>query len=266
MLWALRSWWVGAVTVPFLRFDWTWTSIIIGALVGWLVAGLTLWLTIRSMLKSDAQTLLRGRDTDTRTSRIQGGSDRQENKSKLQFVAAGAAVLAVAAAAAGAYGGGQAAAGGFVGGGMLLLMSILTSIYDRLRKPRRIDNQAKLIQRYNVSTLAARNASRHPLRSTLTIGLMATAAFLIIAITVFRLQPTDRGTGGFNLVAQSATPLYRDLSDPQVQANLIGPDAKLAQLRHGRAGSHAARTRRELQQSCIRLRNQRFWVFPDRFR
>ncbi len=75
--------------------------------------------------------------------------------------------------------------------------------------------------------LAARNASRHPLRSTLTIGLMATAAFLIIAITAFRLQPTERGTGGFDLIAQSATPLYRDLGDNQVQSDLLGPDAKL---------------------------------------
>ncbi len=59
----------------------------------------------------------------------------------------------------------------------------------------------------------------------MTIGLMATAAFLIIAIAAFRLQPTEKGTGGFSLVGQSAQPLFRDLRDPRVQSDLMGPDA-----------------------------------------
>ena len=109
---------------------------------------------------------------------------------------------------------------------MLLLLAVLTAVYARLRQPKRIENQSESVRHYSISVLSARNASRHPLRSTLTIGLMATAAFLIIAITAFRLQPTQRGTGGFALVAQSATPLYRDLSDTEVQSNLLGPDAK----------------------------------------
>ena len=34
VLWALRSWWVGAVTVPFLTFHWTPRSLLIGAVGG----------------------------------------------------------------------------------------------------------------------------------------------------------------------------------------------------------------------------------------
>jgi hypothetical protein len=179
------------------------------------------------MLKADAQTLLSGRDTDRQVSQAAVNSGRANQPDKLATAAIGTAVLAVVAAAAGAYAGGQAAAGGFVGGGMLLLMSILTSIYARLRRPSRIDNQSERIEQYQLTTLATRNASRHPLRSTLTIGLMATAAFLIVAITAFRLQPTERGTGGFDLLARSAAPLYRNLGDREVQSNLLGPDAKL---------------------------------------
>ena len=60
VLWALRSWWVGAVTVPFLTFHWTLQSLLIGAIAGWLVAALTLATTVRWLLKVDAQSLLSG--------------------------------------------------------------------------------------------------------------------------------------------------------------------------------------------------------------
>jgi hypothetical protein len=56
---------------------------------------------------------------------------------------------------------------------------------------------------------------------------MATASFLIVAITAFRLQPSDEGTGGFDLVAETAQPLYEDLADPDVQRGLLGNDAEL---------------------------------------
>ena len=223
VLWALRNWWVGAVTVPFLDFHWTSRSLVIGALAGWLVAGLAIWFTIRSIMKVNAQTLLTGRDTDQQAGREQESTKR----SKLPMIAIATAVLALIVAGVGATVGGQAAAGGFVGGGMLLLTAALLGVYVSLRRPRRIDSSTAKLSRYSIGSLAARNASRHPLRSTLTIGLMATAAFLIIAISAFRLQPTDRGTGGFNLIARTSQPLYRDLNDPDMQSDTFGPEASI---------------------------------------
>ncbi|MFK8111103.1 MAG: ABC transporter permease [Rubripirellula sp.] len=217
VLWALRSWWVGAVTVPFLSYHWTPTSLMIGAMAGWFVAAITLWMTVRWLLKLDAQTLLSGRDQDI-------SAKRDTKPSKLPKVAMGTAIAAVLVAAFGASMGGQTAAGGFVGGGMMLLIAALVGIYARLKQPRRITD-GRSVAGYSVGAMASRNASRHPLRSTMTIGLMATAAFLIIAISAFRLQPTDQGTGGFNLAGQSAQSLNRDLRDPQVRADVIGPQA-----------------------------------------
>jgi uncharacterized membrane protein YqjE len=40
---------------------------------------------------------------------------------------------------------------------------------------------------------------------------MATACFLIVAISAFRLSPTTEGTGGYNLMATSDKPLFVDL-------------------------------------------------------
>jgi ABC-type lipoprotein release transport system permease subunit len=220
VLWALRSWWVGAVTVPFLSFHWSARSLLIGSLAGWLVTAFTLWLSTRSLLRGSAQSLLAQRETDAG---IGLGQSRGGTRARLLagLIGLGALVLA----AVGARAGGQLAAGAFVGGGMMLLIALLLALYVRLRQPRRITIGTD-IGGYTLISLAMRSAARHPLRSTLTIGLMSSASFLIIAIAAFRLQPTDSGTGGFELIGQTAQPLYRDLRDKTVQAELLGADQK----------------------------------------
>ena len=219
VLWALRSLWVGAVTVPFLAFHWSVQSILIGAIAGWGVAAITLWLTTRWLTRLDAQDLLSQRDSDTM-------ADRQSGKSKLPVLAAALGFIAIGLGAFGATAAGQIAAGSFVGGGMLLLIAALVFVYACLRSPRRI--ATGVVQgSFTLRQLAIRNASRHPLRSTMTIGLMATAAFLIMAIAAFRLQPGQEGTGGFALIGQSAQPLSRDLRQTQVRSELLGPDSSV---------------------------------------
>jgi len=218
VLWALRSWWVGAVTVPFLEFHATTTSLVIGGVAGWLVGmGTAAW-TLRFLLRLNPADLLGGR----RMSRVgnDGGSRSQSGKKNYRSLAIGGLVLvAIVAAAAGSRGGAQAAAGGFVGGGMLLLMASLLWIHGRL-------GQRKSM-RPSLRTLATANARRSPLRSTLTIGLVATAAFLILSITAFRMSPTEEGTGGFDLIAESGNPIARDLNDRVVRGDLLGRDAEL---------------------------------------
>lgn len=59
----------------------------------------------------------------------------------------------------------------------------------------------------------------------MTIGLMASAAFLIVAISAFRLQPSAAGTGGFTLIGQTAQPILRDLRDIQFKSEFLGSKA-----------------------------------------
>ncbi len=219
VLWALRSLWVGAVTVPFLTFHWTLQSLLIGSFAGWAVAGLTLWKTARWLTQLDAQDLLSQRDTDKMSSRTSG-------RGRLPLVAGGLGLLAVGVGAFGATAAGQIAAGAFVGGGMLLLIAALLFIYACLRSPSRLATKTRQ-DSFTFRQLISRNASRHPLRSTMTIGLMATAAFLIMAISAFRLQPGTEGTGGFTLIGQSSQTLSRDLRQTQVRSEMLGPDARL---------------------------------------
>jgi hypothetical protein len=81
----------------------------------------------------------------------------------------------------------------------------------------------------NLASLAALNTARHPGRSTLTIGLVATATFLVVAISAFRLETGDEGTGGFALVATSDRPIHFDLNTPAGRAELgfSEPNSKL---------------------------------------
>ncbi len=60
--------------------------------------------------------------------------------------------------------------------------------------------------------LSALNTARNPGRSTLTIGLVAAASFLIVAISAFRLDTGEAGTGGFEFVATSDQPIHYDLN------------------------------------------------------
>lgn len=216
VLWALKSWWVGAVTVPFLEFHATPLSIILGGLIGWFVCMATAAWTLRFLLKLDPAALLGGRRNPKSTSDLRFGI----TKGRRTTIAIGGLVLAAMAMAAwGAKGAGQQAAGGFVGAGMMLLMAALVGVHSRLKQ--RSSSKSSLL------ALSTANARRSPLRSTLTIGLVATAAFLILSITAFRMSPTDEGTGGFDLIAETGTPIARDLSDPIVQGELLGRDAEL---------------------------------------
>ncbi len=108
-----------------------------------------------------------------------------------------------------------------------------------------------------IARLAARNGARNPSRSTLSIGLVAAASFLIIALSAFRLDPAaegrgpDSGSGGFNVVAQSDLPIYQDLSTPAGRAELGLPakaDAELA-----RCDIIAMRVRAGDDASCLNL-------------
>jgi ABC-type antimicrobial peptide transport system permease subunit len=243
---ALRTFWVGAVTVPFLTYHSNPTSLVIGGLVGLVIGVATLWGTLRSMMKNQAISLLRGSDDQQTVLAHPKGPASGARRPWLNYVAALMVLMAVGLGIAGSLSGGQTAAGSFVGGGMLLLFAILILVYRKLKVAPR---QTAAVRRYSLARLSRTTAARAPLRSTLTIGLMATASFLIVAITAFRLQPTDEGTGGFDLVGDSAQPLYEDITTAETQTGLFGSDQPLI----GRTTIASFRMRSGQDASCNNL-------------
>jgi putative ABC transport system permease protein len=103
---------------------------------------------------------------------------------------------------------GEARAGIFFGSGAAVLALLLGEARYQLRRMGRSRPSHRTL---SLPTLAAMNTARHPGRSTLTVGLVATATFLIAAISAFRLDTGEEGTGGFTLIATSDQPIHFDL-------------------------------------------------------
>lgn len=213
MLAGLQTWWLGAIATPFLQLYIGPPSLVIGYLSGVAISVLTIIASLRRTRRISVRRLLAGQAVEA-DARVYAPASRGEW--------AGAAVLMAAAAGLAAAAprlGGEAQAGAFVGSGTLVLAALLTVIRRYLKTGGRLGTATAA---RSLSWLAARNAARNPGRSTLTIGLMAVASFLIVAMSAFRLAPTASGTGGFALVAESAEPVFGDWDTPE------GRDALLA--------------------------------------
>ena len=80
------------------------------------------------------------------------------------------------------------------------------------------------------SQYAARSARRNPSRTILSIGLAAVASFLIVALSAFRLSPSESGTGGYELLATADQPIHFDLNTAEGRDRLGFGDADNRQL------------------------------------
>ncbi len=219
VLYALRTWWVGAVTVPFLEFHWSVRSLLIGGFLGLLIAAVTVWMSSRWLMKTRAQNLLSGRNPDAATNQT------IRTRSLLRFAVLTLFLISCGLGFFGALSGGQIAAGAFVGSGMSILTASLAAYYLFLSRAPNAKNLEVSFDCHSISRLAVKNMTRYPTRSTMTVGLIASASFLIFAIAAFQLQPSDEGTGGFRLIGESSQPVFEDLSVPAIRAKLMGPDA-----------------------------------------
>jgi ABC-type lipoprotein release transport system permease subunit len=208
MIVGLKTWWLGAISTPFLDLHIAPASIAIGYVSGVLVSLLTIAWALRQMRRVSVQRLLAGEAEELRPSFRRGAGWT------FWIVIA----ILIAAVASGLFSmnlGGEVRAGGFLGAGSLVLVALMIWTWSQLRA----DHISSLqTGRLALARLAWRNGSRHPLRSTLTIGLTAAACFLILALSAFQLEPPSRGPvlrssdGGFALVAQSDQPIYQDLN------------------------------------------------------
>lgn len=227
VLWGLRSWWIGAVTVPFLQFHWTWLSFCGGLLAGLAMAFGTIWMTARRLRRAEVSPLLNG-IIPSGNARSLDNSTHPVRRTWLGYLALTCFVIAVLLGFAATRLSGPAQAGAFVGGGMLLLCGLLAAIHSRLTSTDRRHSRRSVAANYSLATLAIRGVGRNPLRSTLSIGLMSVACFLIVSMSAFHMRPTESGVGGFDLIGQTAVPIYKDLGDPQIRSELLGGDQAAA--------------------------------------
>ena len=220
MLLLLSTWWLEAVVTPFLQLHVTATSLVAGLISGVVVAVLTILWSLRQFRGVAVRQLLSGRAVST---------SNPGHKSRRWTVLCSVSLLILAFSLSGLATqlAGEAQAGSFFGSGAAVLIAGLMWIWHRLSSGHL--KAAAGFGHLAITRLALRNAGRNPLRSTLTIGLVASAGFLIVAISAFRVDPTRSGAGGFALVAESELPIYYDLDTEQGrrEIGLVGDDAKL---------------------------------------
>ncbi|HKG98738.1 MAG TPA: ABC transporter permease, partial [Pyrinomonadaceae bacterium] len=122
---------------------------------------------------------------------------------------------------------------GFFGGGVVLLIAGVTFLSSWLKRTRKhvIDGSGW----WTIARLGFRNATYRPGRTVLCITLIASAAFIIVAVDSFRrsgASAADKksGTGGFPLLAESLLPVVHDANTREGRESLNLTDAALKDL------------------------------------
>ena len=221
ILFGLRTWWSGAVGTQALVLHVTPESLIGGAIGGLLAGLIALLLALRKIPAATPKGLLSGRvdsATPTRPSLL---------------VALATSFGAIAFALLGASAAGRIPnSAGFFGGGICSLISLLICfrLWLGSAKQATVEGSGMVA----LIRLGMRNASERPVRSMLSVALIASATFLLISVDSFRHSPhsqkLDRhsGNGGFALLAESQTPIYHNLDLPDARAELNLPPAIFA--------------------------------------
>jgi putative ABC transport system permease protein len=213
MLDLFKSLWPSGSVKGFLKLHVNPLSLIIGFVASLAMSALAIGWAIRSFSRIAPSLLLKGASVDPE-------DDAKPAKWGWRL-AIGSAIAGIALLVMGpAMPPGEPRAGTFFGGGAMFLTCFLAIAWVWMKRPRR-----QLLT--GLTTLGLRNATRIPARGLLTSGLLASAAFLLVAVESFRREPdgdflkTDGGSGGFTTFAEADSPIYLDLNSTEGRDEIL---------------------------------------------
>jgi len=211
----LREGWLSSIAAPKLELYWTLRGLLLGAAVGLVVAGVTIYLAVQRIGRIPVRQLLAGVALPERGARGSiGAASRRRSGGLIGIVLmlGLSGLMAIGSAGAAA----ETQAGLFFVSGALALFAGLMMARRFLVPLHRTASQRHI----SLLWLAARNARLNPGRSLLCIALVAAVSFLLIATSTFRLDVSDSGSGGFDLLAESPLPILHDLGTSHGRAEL----------------------------------------------
>ena len=218
LMYGLRTWWVDAVGTTDLRLHVSPLWLVVGAVAGVLAAVVCIYFTLRRLGRSSTRSLLAGSIT---------GGDSSRKRANFAFlretpVAILLALIGISLLVAGGLRIIPQAAG-FFGGGVVLLVAAVLFISRWLKRTNRPPIRGA--GWWTIARLGFRNATYRPGRTVLCITLIASAAFIIVAVDSFRrsgVSAADRksGTGGYPLLAESLLPVVHDPNTPDGRESL----------------------------------------------
>ena len=224
VMWGLRTWWVDAVGTTRLALDVSPAMLAAGAAGGVLAAFGSIGWTLRALAPASPRSLLSGAVAEVTglPAATEGEAAPASRAWRIGLGLLGTGVAAVALASAGLVG----ATEGFFGGGLLLLVAMLVFAWAWIGgRP-----GAPAPTQWSVPQVGFRNASYRPGRSVLCIALIASAAFIIVAVDAFRREGGGDvlnragGTGGYTLLADALLPIVHDPSTVEGQDELFVAD------------------------------------------
>jgi ABC-type antimicrobial peptide transport system permease subunit len=203
---ALNTIWRGAVAGTGLEFHASVLDLAIGAVSSLAIVILTVWFLIRGAAKRPARELLNEGLRESLPTHLR---PLQTWRRALPAVVSVLGLLMLAASFAVSE---SERPGLCFGAGFFLLIGLLWGFRQRMAKVPKSEGIPSF------ASLAARAPIRNPSRSMTTAGLLASAAFMVVAIGANKLDATrnatqrNSGTGGFALWAESALPVIQDLN------------------------------------------------------
>jgi ABC-type antimicrobial peptide transport system permease subunit len=256
LLQLLVALWPGQTLQTFLRPHFTPLSLVLGAGGAFLVSVLTIVWSVFSLGRVAPSALLAGQMPGE-------GLKLGKRRRRWSWWIAGASVVCALGllAGSGRVQDHEMRAMTFFGSGSLLLVACLAALSAWMRSTRH-----RTVEGHgpgSVARLGIRNAARRPGRSLLTAGLLASAAFLLVAVEAFRRrvdahEAAMQANGGFALVAESDLPLFRDLNTHEGRREVHD---KLVPIYRDESGGDNVSAERRAGQSAALLERTRIVAF-----
>ncbi|MCR9295342.1 MAG: ABC transporter permease [bacterium] len=215
----LETWWIGAIATRFLTFHASAWVLLVGAASGFAACLAAIFVGIRKACQTSPLANLRGTSDEAS---LPGARPRKIFVAVAVFTALAAIGLMFAAMGQS----GMAKAGTFFGSGMLLLVSAMAAIRQLIEPNFQAQSSSQDSGSGGLLYMAWRAVGRNPGRSLLSLSLLSVATFLIASMGVFQISPTEKGYGGFNLIAQSSQPIGRNIGSGIVRNEVLGEEAE----------------------------------------
>jgi putative ABC transport system permease protein len=216
--------WIDAVGTSALTLHVAAVPLVAGFAGSVLAALVCTWWSLRALKSISPRALLAGAtsaDPNPMTARRAGRGG--------WGLVAGAAVLSALGLMGAGIAGTVPQSSAFFGAASLVLLGGLATLVCWYRRPSpgHVHGRGWL----PLARLGLRNAAARPMRSALTVAVVAAATFIVIAVDAFRKDSVadtgpKSGVGGYNLLVESLLPIAYDLNTPagRSAANLTGVD------------------------------------------
>jgi putative ABC transport system permease protein len=212
IVYGLRTWWVGAVGTTLLETHVTPVTLALGALAGVATSVVCVALSLRSVARMSPRALLTAASIEGAMALNPARSRRSRRIGYVLTVLGAAAVVA-------GFADRDVQAGAFFAAGAALLAAGLffLAAWLRARDVRLLSGRGA----WATARLGFRSASFRPARTVLSAALIASAAFIIVAVDAFRrgggeiAGDRQSGTGGYVLLAKSELPIVQNPNAPE---------------------------------------------------